>query len=116
MPPCRVNPAARRGGWPHSTVIPARRPQGARAGIYGWAGRQAAEWAPARARSRSLGRGDDQSRRHNVRTARQGRLTCAIDRKSVVKGKSVSVRVDLGGGRIIKKKTKKKITRENKKK
>src|SRR3546814_20618298 len=26
------------------------------------------------------------------------------DRKSVVKGKSVSVRVDLGGGRIIKKK------------
>src|SRR3546814_18930782 len=28
------------------------------------------------------------------------------DRKSVVKGKSVSVRVDLGGGRIIKKKNK----------
>src|SRR3546814_13453397 len=34
------------------------------------------------------------------------------DRKSVVEGKSVSVRVDLGGGRIIKKKKKenKKIT------
>src|SRR3546814_12461463 len=30
------------------------------------------------------------------------------DRKSVVKGKSVSVRVDLGGPRSIKKKTKKK--------
>src|SRR3546814_15317202 len=30
------------------------------------------------------------------------------DRKSVVEGKSVSVRVDLGGRRIIKKKTKKK--------
>src|SRR3546814_20539859 len=30
-----------------------------------------------------------------------------IDRKSVVYGKSVSVRVDLGGARIIKKKTKK---------
>src|SRR3546814_16874154 len=29
------------------------------------------------------------------------------DRKSFVSGKSVSVRVDLGGGRIIKKKTKK---------
>src|SRR3546814_15379668 len=29
------------------------------------------------------------------------------DRKSVVSGKSVSVRVDLGGGRIIKKKTQK---------
>src|SRR3546814_19496622 len=29
----------------------------------------------------------------------------AIDRKSVVKGKSVSVRVDLGGRRIIKKQT-----------
>src|SRR3546814_20572396 len=31
-------------------------------------------------------------------------LTNIIDRKSVVKGKSVSVRVDLGGRRIIKKK------------
>src|SRR3546814_16987190 len=31
------------------------------------------------------------------------------DRKSVVQGKSVSVRVDLGGRRIIKKKKKKKI-------
>src|SRR3546814_20421231 len=29
----------------------------------------------------------------------------AIDRKSVVEGKSVSVRVDLGGRRILKKKT-----------
>src|SRR3546814_15575874 len=29
-----------------------------------------------------------------------------LDRKSVVEGKSVSVRVDLGGSRIIKKKTK----------
>src|SRR3546814_11606763 len=28
-----------------------------------------------------------------------------LDRKSVVSGKSLSVRVDLGGGRIIKKKT-----------
>src|SRR3546814_13907278 len=36
-----------------------------------------------------------------------GRLVelVAQDRKSVVKGKSVSVRVDLGGRRIIKKKT-----------
>src|SRR3546814_12859199 len=31
---------------------------------------------------------------------------CHADRKSVVKGKSVSVRVDLGGRRIIKKKNK----------
>src|SRR3546814_15200995 len=29
---------------------------------------------------------------------------CSLDRKSVVQGKSVSVRVDLGGRRIIKKK------------
>src|SRR3546814_12368174 len=29
---------------------------------------------------------------------------CRLDRKSVVEGKSVSVRVDLGGRRIIKKK------------
>src|SRR3546814_20530718 len=32
----------------------------------------------------------------------------AVDRKSVVSGKSVSVRVDLGGRRIIKKKSKRK--------
>src|SRR3546814_18891826 len=44
-----------------------------------------------------------------------GELTCPrhaalIDRKSVVWGKSVSVRVDLGGTRIIKKKQKNKKT------
>src|SRR3546814_12640472 len=33
--------------------------------------------------------------------------SAATDRKSVVKGKGVSVRVDLGGRRILKKKTKK---------
>src|SRR3546814_17596310 len=33
-------------------------------------------------------------------------LAKGVDRKSVVSGKSVSVRVDLGGSRIIKKKTK----------
>src|SRR3546814_17958094 len=38
------------------------------------------------------------------------------DRKSVVSGKSVSVRVDLGGRRIIKKKKKKKNNNENKNK
>src|SRR3546814_16243303 len=36
---------------------------------------------------------------------------CAGDRKSVVKGKSVSVRVDLGGRRIIKNKHKKVCTK-----
>src|SRR3546814_19935396 len=36
-----------------------------------------------------------------------GTLYTADDRKSVVAGKCVSVRVDLGGRRIIKKKTKK---------
>src|SRR3546814_15506373 len=39
-----------------------------------------------------------------------------IDRKSVVEGKSVSVRVDLGGRRIIKKKRKLHKTTRNKKK
>src|SRR3546814_14291624 len=34
--------------------------------------------------------------------------TCGLDRKSVVKGKSVAVRVDLGGGRSIKKKKRQK--------
>src|SRR3546814_12026252 len=36
----------------------------------------------------------------------------AIDRKSVVEGKRLSVRVDLGGRRIIKKKNKKKNRRK----
>src|SRR3546814_15158824 len=36
-----------------------------------------------------------------------------LDRKSVVSGKSVSVRVDLGGRRIIKKKNKSKSARTN---
>src|SRR3546814_17695927 len=36
-------------------------------------------------------------------------LTDRIDRKSVVSGKRVSVRVDLGGGRIIKKKQTKRL-------
>src|SRR3546814_20572015 len=36
--------------------------------------------------------------------AGQQHLHCVLDRKSVVEGKSVSGRVDLGGGRIIKKK------------
>src|SRR3546814_11614318 len=35
----------------------------------------------------------------------EGGVEACGDRKSVVEGKSVSVRVDLGGGRIIKKKT-----------
>src|SRR3546814_17024301 len=39
-----------------------------------------------------------------------------LDRKSVVSGKSVSVRVDLGGRRIIKQKNKKIKNRKNKKK
>src|SRR3546814_13910667 len=39
-----------------------------------------------------------------LRQPRDRRARLAIDRKSVVSGKSVSVRVDLGGRRIIKKK------------
>src|SRR3546814_11608389 len=42
------------------------------------------------------------------REQNRGKASCSIerDRKSVVQGKSVSVRVDLGGRRIIKKKKK----------
>src|SRR3546814_13973795 len=43
-----------------------------------------------------------ETRRAGCASATRG---AARDRKSVVKGKSVSVRVDLGGRRIIKKKT-----------
>src|SRR3546814_19163019 len=43
----------------------------------------------------------------------EGALAFQPDRKSVVSGKSVSVRVDLGGRRIIKKKKKKKTTINN---
>src|SRR3546814_20152700 len=42
-------------------------------------------------------------RRGKVR--RRGEMAQRVDRKSVVSGKSVSVRVDLGGRSIIKKKT-----------
>src|SRR3546814_18616225 len=45
--------------------------------------------------------------RHVLAVRRESRRPFAVDRKSVVEGKSVSVRVDLGGGRIIKKKKKK---------
>src|SRR3546814_18333413 len=41
------------------------------------------------------------------------RLLELLDRKSVVSGKSVAVRVDIGGGRIIKKKTKQSISRKH---
>src|SRR3546814_14356462 len=40
-------------------------------------------------------------RRHERRTARRAARTSAGDRKSVVQGKSVSVRVDLGGCRLM---------------
>src|SRR3546814_14407674 len=46
-------------------------------------------------------------RRHGVRMRHDDRALPAEDRKSVVSGKSVSVRVDLGGRRILKKKTRK---------
>src|SRR3546814_11711338 len=45
------------------------------------------------------------SRRRNLRSAF---LQLPLDRKSVVEGKGVAVRVDLGGRRIIKKKTQRK--------
>src|SRR3546814_19077101 len=38
-----------------------------------------------------------------------GKVATTVDRKSVVWGKSVSVRVDLGGRRIIKKKKMKRV-------
>src|SRR3546814_16148897 len=46
-------------------------------------------------------------------TASAYSLSLAVDRKSVVEGKSVSVRVDLGGSRLIKKKKKKKKNTRN---
>src|SRR3546814_20051673 len=47
------------------------------------------------------GRPSADARRYSARQGSQDRV---LDRKSVVEGKSVSVRVDLGGCRIIKKK------------
>src|SRR3546814_16072316 len=49
----------------------------------------------------------EQVRRTHRAAARRARTE---DRKSVVEGKSVSVRVDLGGRRIIKKKTDRRVT------
>src|SRR3546814_4311816 len=53
------------------------------------------------ARPRPRGRPSAGAAQDQVRSARRGP---EADRKSVVEGKSVSVRVDLGGRRIIKKK------------
>src|SRR3546814_12928482 len=50
------------------------------------------------------------SRRSNSADHNASAHSAAGDRKSVVQGKSVSVRVDLGGRRIIKKKKKKEKT------
>src|SRR3546814_14204848 len=55
-------------------------------------------------------------RLHRQQHGGAGRLGLEVaqgDRKSVVSGKSVSVRVDLGGRRIIKKKTRANSTTEN---
>src|SRR3546814_16291071 len=66
---------------------------------------------------RSPNRGHDRRRmsRVHIRAAhcRSSDHRAARDRKSVVSGKSVSVRVDLGGSRIIKK-TKRKDTQQMK--
>src|SRR3546814_19691488 len=59
-----------------------------------------------RDRARQQPRRTGEERRAGDRPHRAGRRA-RTDRKSVVSGKSVSVRVDLGGRRIIKKKTKK---------
>src|SRR3546814_17004281 len=66
-------------------------------------------------------RPDSQPRRRPARQQRAGpqrRAACRAtarrqDRKSVVKGKSVSVRVDLGGRRIIKKKSTEEYKKQN---
>src|SRR3546814_14965554 len=81
---------------PASERVPARKPE--------WV--QEPEWALVlenlRLRRRS-GRSDWQGlRRSPVRSCRNASLT--RDRKGVVSGKSVSVRVDIGGRRIIKQK------------
>src|SRR3546814_13832469 len=64
--------------------------------------------ARARSRRRSTGRRAARAAPaapvHAIRLRQTPDRSCAsADRKSVVEGKSVSVRVDIGGGRIIKK-------------
>src|SRR3546814_14099397 len=83
----RLGPARQAGH--HDLEVPAERRLPARPG-----GR-------ARPHRRGNRRRGDSSRA--PRAAGEGRLQ---DRKSVGEGKSVSVRVDVGGGRIIKTKTK----------
>src|SRR3546814_12844682 len=57
--------------------------------------------------TRTGNRADVMQRREGASTPSLRVETIAQDRKSVAQGKSVSVRVDLGGRRIIKKKKKK---------
>src|SRR3546814_19421055 len=66
---------------------------------------------PSRANASEASRaGQSSTGAHQISCAR----SAAIDRKSVVKGKSVSVRVDLGGRSNIKKKKKSKKTEQKK--
>src|SRR3546814_18483548 len=92
---------------PHSAGDPDR--QGIRLGVVARLGGQGHCAAGCARRDRRVLRAHPplQSDRHGrTAPAVQGRRhrRLATDRKSVVKGKSVSVRVDLGGRRIIKKK------------
>src|SRR3546814_18139510 len=70
------------------TMVPAVHPRCGRAGEVGPCAGSIRKRSPAPAR----------------RAAGISRLWKALDRKSVVMGKSVSVRVEFGGGRILKKK------------
>src|SRR3546814_17277246 len=59
---------------------------------------------PALAREEELAAARDESFQAGLEAGRTGNLE-AVDRKSVVWGKGVTVRVDFGGGGFIKKKT-----------
>src|SRR3546814_19780561 len=97
-----------------------------RGSSFGLAGREPAGRRPQRGVSRQpvdedrpFGRRrriEVKSRGDRVGIVERGGGDVDLDRKSVVEGKSVSVRVDLGGRRIIKKKKNKNIKKRHRKK
>src|SRR3546814_11740367 len=82
---------------------PERLPKAARfAGL--WVRRGRAQWASVRSELERELAADELKRSLRETEDAMRDIDASVDRKSVVSGKGVSVRVDLGGRRIIKKK------------
>src|SRR3546814_16715774 len=93
-----TTPSSKRGGTNGSSTRTRTRMGSIAPSVAGTLRRTASSPAP-----RNRDAGGEHRDQQRVRCRGRG-VVAAADRKSVVWGKSVSVRVDLGGGRLLKKK------------